>query len=201
MKEFLLKLWEEYSIVLLRIGRSIVIAVLIIVGARLIIKAADKLLTKAAQSSKIKIDHTLASALHLVIKYGLIIISALMILENFGFNTTSLIALLGTLGVTIGLSLKNTLSNIASGIILFVLRPFQQGDYIEFGATVGTVKGLDLFSTVIETSDGVHITMPNSNLWGPPIKNYSRNKTRRDGYVTYSRGLSMQPVSDYRRTV
>jgi small conductance mechanosensitive channel len=179
MKELLIKLWNQYSYLLPGIGRSLIIAVLIILGGRMLSTAAGKVLKKAAQSSKVKIDDTMASVLHLVINYGIIIIAAIMILENFGFNTTSLIALLGASGVAIGLSLKNTLSNIASGIILFVLRPFQQGDFIEVGPSMGTVRKLDLFLTVIETNDGVHISVPNSNLWGPPVKNYSRNKKRR----------------------
>jgi small conductance mechanosensitive channel len=159
-------------------GLRLLFATLIILAGKLISKAVGKMIQKASKS-KMKLDETLGSVLHLVVKYGIIIVCAILILDNFGFNTTSLIALLGAAGVTIGLALRNTLSNIASGIILLFLRPFQIGDYIEFGASNGTVKAVGLFVTVIETSDEVYVAVPNSNLWGPPVKNYSRSKRLR----------------------
>jgi small conductance mechanosensitive channel len=178
MKEFFVTVWDQHAQYLLGIGRNLFIAALIILGGRLITVAADKMLRKAAKS-KLKIDDTMAAVLHLIIKYGVTVLSVLMVLENFGVSTTSLIALLSAAGITIGLSLRNTLSNIASGIILFVLRPYHQGDFIEFGPTMGTVRELDLCTTVIETNEGLYVYVPNSNLWGPPIKNHSRNRKRR----------------------
>jgi small conductance mechanosensitive channel len=177
MREFLLKYWNEYSLLLPKLGLRLLFAILIILAGKIISKAAEKMIQKAVKSSKMKIDETLGSVLHLAVNYGIVIIGAILILDNFGFNTTSLIALLGAAGVTIGLALRNTLSNIASGIILLFLRPFKIGDYIEFGPTSGTVKEIGLFASVIEAGgDGVYISVPNSNLWGPPVKNYTRSK-------------------------
>ena len=161
------------------IGRSLLAAALIVLGGRLLIGASRKMISRAVSSSKLRIDETLGTIIRLAINYAVIFICAIMILENFGFNTTSLIALLGAAGVTIGLALKDTLSNIASGIILLVLRPFKKGDLIEFGAISGSVRELGLFVTVMETADGVYISVPNSNLWGPPLRNFSRSKKRR----------------------
>jgi len=179
MKEFLLKYLDQYIHLLPGIGRSLLAAALILLGGRVLKKMAERMIKRAVDSSKIRIDETLGTVLRLVINYAVIFVCAIMILENFGFNTTSLIALLGAAGVAIGLALKDTLSNIASGIILLILRPFKKDDFIEFGAISGNVRELGLFVTVIETGDGVFISVPNSNLWGPPLRNYSRSKKRR----------------------
>jgi small conductance mechanosensitive channel len=102
-----------------------------------------------------------------------------MILDLFGINTTSLIAVLGAAGVAVGLALKDTLSNIASGIILLLLGSYRKGDFIEFGSQMGTVKDISLFTTTLETPDGIFISAPNSSIWGVPLKNYTRNGKRR----------------------
>jgi small conductance mechanosensitive channel len=102
-----------------------------------------------------------------------------MILNVFGVNTASLIAVLGAAGVAVGLALKDTLGNIAAGIILLFLGTYRRGEYIEFGAYSGTVKDINLFTTILETPDGVFISAPNSSIWGSPLKNYTRNGRRR----------------------
>jgi small conductance mechanosensitive channel len=124
-------------------------------------------------------DETFASILHIALSYGVIIIGVIIVLDAFGVNTASLIALLGAAGVAIGLALKDTLSNIASGIILLLLRSYRKGDYIEFASCSGTVKEMDLFATILETPDGIYISAPNSSIWGVPLKNYTRNGKRR----------------------
>ena len=179
MKNLLIKYWNEYSHFLPGLGRSLLVSVLIIIGGKILKNTADKMIQKAVASSRIRIDETLGTILRLIVNYAVIFICAIMILGNFGFNTAGLITLLGAAGVTIGLALQATLSNIASGIILLVLHPFKRGDLIEFGTVNGTVKELGLFVTLIETVDGIHISVPNSNLWGPPLRNYSKNPRRR----------------------
>jgi small conductance mechanosensitive channel len=178
MKELILELWAKHSGLVLGMGRRVLVAGIILVAGRLVILAVGKLIRRAS-AGKIKLDETLASVLRVVITYAVIIICVIMILDNFGFNTTILIALQGAAGVAVGLALKDTLSNIAAGIFLLFLRPFHKGDFIEFGAYMGTVKEMDLFATTLETGDGVFISAPNSSLWGVPLKNYTRNKRRR----------------------
>ena len=111
--------------------------------------------------------------------YLLYTIGALVLLEVFGFNTNSLIALLGAAGIAVGLALKDTLSNLAAGLMLLFLLPFKAGDFIECGSVSGVVKEIDMFTTILGTPDGLYISAPNSALWGPPIKNYTRNGSRR----------------------
>jgi small conductance mechanosensitive channel len=172
------QLWAKYSQIILDIGRKLIIAVLIIVGGRIIISLSKNLAQKAV-TGKLKADETLASVLRMVVHYGIIIICLIMILDLFGVNTAGLIALLGGAVVAVGFALKDTLGNIASGIIILLLRPFKKGDFIECGPVMGSVREMGLFATTMETADGVYISAPNSSLWGVPLKNYSRNEKRR----------------------
>jgi small conductance mechanosensitive channel len=159
-------------------GRRIFISLVVLVIGGAVIKVSAKLIRKAS-AGKLKLDATLASMLRMVITYAVIIVCAIMILDAFGINTTSLIAILGAAGVAVGLALKDTLGNIAAGIILLFLRSYRQGDFIEFGSINGTVKEMNLFTTILETGDGVFISAPNASIWGVPLKNYSRNPKRR----------------------
>lgn len=94
-------------------------------------------------------------------------------------NTASILTLLGAAGLAIALALKDTLSNIAAGMMLLILRPFRAGQVIESGSMLGTVKEVGLFTTILEKPDGLYISSPNSSLWGSPIKNFTKNGTRR----------------------
>lgn len=107
------------------------------------------------------------------------IVAGLIILDLFGVNTSGLLAMVGACGLAIGLALKDTLSNIAAGLMLVILHPFKVGDYVECGAVSGTVDTIGLFTTKLTTADGVFVEAPNSALWGNAAKNYSRNALRR----------------------
>ena len=170
--------WENNRPFFFEMGRKLIIAVLIIAAGRIIIVVTRKL-TEKAVSGKLHFDETLASVLRTVIKYAVVIICLIMILEDFGVNTTSLVAVLGAAGIAVGFALKDTLSNIAAGLINLILRPFKQGDFIECASIMGTVKEMGLFATIMETPDGIFISAPNSSLWGVPLKNYSHNTQRR----------------------
>jgi small conductance mechanosensitive channel len=130
-------------------------------------------------AEKLKLDENLASVLRMAFQYGIVLVCLIMILDILGINTAGLIALLGAAGVAVGFSLKDTLSNIAAGIIILFLRPFRKGDFIECGSIVGSVQEMGLFAATLETPDGIYISAPNSSLWGAPIKNYSYNPKRR----------------------
>ncbi|WP_158997717.1 mechanosensitive ion channel family protein [Pigmentibacter ruber] len=126
-----------------------------------------------------KIDPTLLPITLTVIKYASFIVCVLIILNIFGANTNGIIAFLGAAGVGVALALKETLQNIASGIMLIFLRPFQVNDYIESNANIGTVQEINLFTTTLKTPDGLFLFVPNSLLWNSSIKNFTRNGTRR----------------------
>jgi len=126
-----------------------------------------------------KLDNTLKSFLGGLTKYAILAIAVIAVLGQLGVQTASLLAVLGAAGLAIGLALQGTLSNVAAGVMLLILRPFNVGDYIETGNIKGTVKSLSLFATELATSDNVHIFAPNGQVWNAEILNFSRNKQRR----------------------
>lgn len=125
-----------------------------------------------------RLDITLRTFLGNLIKYGILAVSIITVIGLFGVPMTSFIAVLGAAGLAIGLALQGTLSNVAAGVMLLILRPFSVGDYIDFG-TGGTVKSLGLFGTELAMADNVYVFTPNSQIWGNTIRNFSRNLHRR----------------------
>lgn len=126
-----------------------------------------------------RIDEMVAVFLGSLTRYTLIAVTLIAVLNQFGVETTSLVAVLGAASLAIGLALQGTLSNVAAGVMLLLFRPFKVGDYVEIGGTAGTVKAVTLFLTELATPDNVEIMVPNGQVWGAIIKNYNHNPTRR----------------------
>jgi small conductance mechanosensitive channel len=101
------------------------------------------------------------------------------VLNTFGVQTTSVVAVIGAAGLAIGLALQGTLSNVAAGVMLILFRPIQVGDFVEVAGKMGTVKQINLNFTELADLSNVHVIVPNSEVWGNIITNYSVNKTRR----------------------
>ena len=133
---------------------------------------------RAAERSG-KIDDTLTPLISKVVRFLVLIITVLAVLNQFGVQTASVIAILSAAGLAIGLALQGTLTNIASGIVILILRPFQVGDVVDIGGTKGVVDEVGLFTTNMHTFNNVAITMPNSKVWGNTITNFTTNDTRR----------------------
>lgn len=125
------------------------------------------------------VDERLIPGLGTLAQYTVYFVGIGILLNLWGVNPTAVFAVLGTIGLTIGLALRNTLSNIASGVLLLLLRPFSPGDLIESGAILGKVREINLFTTLLDTPDGVVVEVTNGVLWGPPIRNHSRRAHRR----------------------
>ncbi|MBX9840059.1 MAG: mechanosensitive ion channel family protein [Silvanigrellaceae bacterium] len=138
---------------------------------------------KKANEKVEKIDPTLLPISITVIKYASFIIGILIILNIFGANTNGIIAFLGATGLGLALALKETLQNIASGLMLIFLRPFKVNDYIESNSNNGTVQEINLFTTTLKTNDGLFLFVPNSLLWNSSIKNFTKNGTRRLDFI------------------
>lgn len=141
--------------------------------ARILSKYTSKAIIKATK------DETLGVFLKNVVFAGILLLTFITALSNLGVKTTSIIAVLGTAGLAIALSLKDSLSNLASGIILVVLRRFNRGDVISVNSVVGKVDSINLFETKLTTLDNQVIIMPNSLLVSTPIINININPTRR----------------------
>ncbi|WP_316859344.1 mechanosensitive ion channel domain-containing protein [uncultured Cohaesibacter sp.] len=125
------------------------------------------------------VDDTLGNFAASLARWGILLIVGIAVLQLFGFQATSLVAVLGAASLTIGLALQGTLSDVASGIMLIIFRPYKLGDYVDIGGTSGTVKSIELFVTYLVTVDNVQIIVPNSKAWGAIITNYSAYDTRR----------------------
>ena len=124
-------------------------------------------------------DETLANFVHQVVFVCVMIIGVIMTLSNIGVQTNSILAVLGAAGVAIALALKDSLSSIASGILLIVLRPFIKGDNIEIGAISGKVESINIFNTTLLTGDGKVVILPNKNIANSNIINQSKNPNQR----------------------
>lgn len=167
-------------------GLSVIGAVLILIIG-LWLSGRAKVWTIRALGKAPALDDMLRGFFGSIVRYLVLIVVVLAVLSQFGIETTSLIAVLGTAGLAIGLALQGTLSNIAAGVMLLIFRPFKIGHFVEIGGISGTVRELTLFTTELATPDNVQIIVPNSSVWGQPLKNYSAHATRR---VDFSFGIS-----------
>jgi small conductance mechanosensitive channel len=127
----------------------------------------------AAALEKTKVDATLRPVLASVARYIALGVTLMVVLQQFGVQTASLLALVGTIGLAIGLALQGTLSNVAAGLMLLFLRPFEVGNHVEAGGAEGIVLGIDLFHTNLRTVDGVDIVIPNGAILSGAIRNMS----------------------------
>lgn len=126
-----------------------------------------------------RIDRTVTLFLASCARYAALIFTFTAVLTAFGIQTTSFVAVLGAMGLAIGLALQGTLSNLAAGIMLVVFRPFHIGDRIEAGGIIGTTREINLFYSELDTDDNVRVVFPNGKLWGEIVKVTSRNDTER----------------------
>ncbi|VVD73329.1 mechanosensitive ion channel protein MscS [Pandoraea eparura] len=162
-----------------RYGLSFVQAVLILLIGFWIATRLARFVQRALSRSP-HFDATLKPLIQSVVLWSVRIVTLVAVLAQFGVQTASIIAVLGAAGLAIGLALQGTLQNIAAGTMLLVLRPFRNGDYITAGASVaGTVDEISLFTTTLTNADGIYVCVPNNQIWGQPITNFSRNATRR----------------------
>ena len=159
-------------------GLGVLGALAILVVGMMVANWAQKGVIRALSRVK-KVDQTLSRFFASLARYTVLIFTAVAVLSQFGIQTASLIAVLGAAGLAIGLALQGTLSNLAAGVMLLIFRPFKVGNYIEAGGVAGTVDELSLFVTTLHTGDNIHIIVPNGELWGTAIRNFSHHATRR----------------------
>lgn len=126
-----------------------------------------------------KIDDTIGSFAASLVRWLVLLVTFIAVLQLFGIQATSLVAVLGAGTLAIGLALQGTLSDIAAGVMLIIFRPYKIGQFIDIGGTSGTVKDLNIFVTELVTADNVQIILPNGKAWGTVITNFSAHATRR----------------------
>ncbi|MEQ6249253.1 mechanosensitive ion channel domain-containing protein [Sulfitobacter sp. HNIBRBA3233] len=126
-----------------------------------------------------RLDDMLFEFLASIARYTVLAFTGLFVLNTFGVQTTSVVALLGAAGLAIGLALQGTLSNVAAGVMLIFFRPIKTGDFVEVNGKMGTVKNVNLNFTELADLSNLQVIIPNSEVWGNTITNYSVNETRR----------------------
>jgi small conductance mechanosensitive channel len=137
-------------------------------------------------------DVTVGAFLSSLIYYAALVVTFVVILQIVGIEATSLVAVLGAASLAVGLALQGTLSNMAAGVMLLIFRPLRIGDSIEVAGKSGTVKNLNLFMTELASADNVQVLIPNGQVWGTAMTNFSVYPTRRVS-VTFVVPLDRDP--------
>jgi len=146
---------------------AIAILVLGRIGVGLFAKIVKQILTKA------KTDETLTRFLVSLTRIGLLAFVVIAALNTLGIQTASFVAIIGAAGLAVGFALQGSLSNFASGVMLIIFRPLKRDDLVEAGGTLGVVKEIHIFNTILRTVDNKRVIIPNSKVTGDTIVNYS----------------------------
>ena len=178
--------WVTHQDAFMQFAKTLLLALIIIFIALMVGRLIRRVIDRAVDKVP-SLDPSVGNIFYSIARTFLWLFTVLIILDLFGFNTASLLTVLGAAGLAVGLAMKDSLSNIAAGLMLLLLRPYKVGDYIDCGTVSGTIKEMGLFTTTLSTADGIFIAAPNSAIFGNPVKNYSRNATRR---VDISVGIS-----------
>jgi len=159
-------------------GLDLIGAILILFVGWIIANWIQKRIRKAGQKSE-KLDETLTTIFAKTAKVVVMVVVIIAVLQQFGVQTASLLAVVGAAGLAIGLAWQGTLSDIAAGIMILIMRPFKIGDAVEVAGTSGVVDEIGLVLTKLHTFDNIAMYMPNSDIWGTKILNYAKNDNRR----------------------
>jgi small conductance mechanosensitive channel len=156
---------------------KLVAAILIIIIGRWISRRISRLLGRLLQKNNV--DVTLVRFAENLIYYALIVVVLIAAVGQLGINTTSFLTIVGAAGLAIGLALKDSLSNFAAGVMLILFRPFRVGDFVEAGGATGTVQGITMFNSILNTPDNQKVIVPNGIVTSNVITNVTANTTRR----------------------
>ena len=161
----------------LTIGWKIIVALAIFYVGRWVIRRILRLLDKLYERKSVEVS--IRGFLSNIVNVLLYVAVVLMIVQTIGVDTTSLVAMLASAGLAIGMALSGTLQNFAGGVMILVLKPYRVGDYIKAQGEEGTVVNIGLFTTTLHTVDKRVIYIPNSSISTSVIDNYSTSATRR----------------------
>ena len=138
-----------------------------------------KVVMNRALGRATKLDAPIKNLITKLITTLLWALTIIIVAGAFGINATSLVAVLSVAGLALSLSVQNLLTNFFSGIMLLINKPFKEGDFVELGDKIGTVKNIGFFNTVLNTPDNISISIPNGDLTSAAVKNYSLEQNRR----------------------
>jgi small conductance mechanosensitive channel len=158
-------------------GLKIIGAIAIFVIGRIVIGIIAGFIRRVMKRSNA--DPTLIGFVYSLVKYALLIFVIISALGALGIPMTSFIAIIGAAGLAVGFALQGSLGNFAAGVMLIIFRPFKAGDFVEAGGSMGTVEKIAIFNTTLKTPDNKEVIIPNSNITGNNITNFSAKDTRR----------------------
>lgn len=158
-------------------GLQVVGAIAVLVVGWIVARGVRRSARRALERSRV--DAMLVPFLTSAVYWGVLVFVGVAVLNLFGIQTTSFVAVLGAAGFAVGLAFQGTLSNFSAGVMLLVFRPFDVGDFVEAAGASGEVVEIGLFSTKLHTTDNVRVILPNSSVFGNLIRNYTANDTRR----------------------
>lgn len=158
-------------------GLKIVAALVIFVVGRWVAKLISNLVKKAMV--KANVDATLAGFTQNLCYIAMLAFVVIAALEKLGVKMTSFVVIVGAAGLAIGFALQGSLANFASGVMLILFKPFKAGDFVEAGGKAGTVEKIQIFNTILNSPDNVRIIIPNGQVTGGNIMNFTANGTRR----------------------
>jgi len=178
MQEFLENLdLNQYLPAAIAWGTNILLAILILIIGYWIAGKVSKGVRGLGEKYE-KLDDTLFRFLGSMARYVILAFVFIAVLNRFGVETTSIVALLGAAGLAIGLALQGALSNLSAGVMLLIFRPYKVGDFVDAAGKFGLVTEIDLFTTIMQTFDNQQIIVPNGQIWGQQIVNHSHHKIR-----------------------
>jgi small conductance mechanosensitive channel len=159
-------------------GVNVLGAILIAIVGWWLAGVAERIARRALLASS-HMDVTVAAFLSSLVRYAVLAVTLVLMLQVVGIQATSLVAVIGASSLAIGLALQGTLSNMAAGVMLLLFRPFKMGDAIEVAGKSGTVQNLNLFFTELAAGDNVQVLIPNGQVWGQALTNNSTYTTRK----------------------
>jgi len=176
MEEMTTLLTDNHELLLSYIVRIVAAIVIFYIG-RMVARGLSGLMERALLSRSV--DKAVVSFLSSIVYALILIATVLMALSQIGVQTTSFIAILGAAGLAVGLALQGSLANFASGVLIILFRPFKSGDFIDAGGISGTVDKIEIFQTIMKTPDNKKVLIPNAQITGGAITNFSAEPTRR----------------------
>ncbi len=186
---------DQLSVFFTTYGLKIIGAIIILILGRIAAGIGRSMCRRVLE--KTKTDAAIVSFVGSLAYVIILVFAVLAALAKFGIQTASFVAVLGAGAFAIGFALQGSLANFAAGVLILLLRPYKIGDYVQGAGVAGTVKDIELFTTVLATVDNVKIIVPNGKLFGDVIQNVSGYDTRRvDLVIGISYGSSIKEAYD-----
>ena len=175
---------------------SLVFAALLFAAGVIVIRVVMRALARSLDKSRA--DRTATSFLHSMVRAALYAILAVMVLSVLGVPMTSIAAILGTVGLTIALGLKDSLAHIAGGFIILFTKPLKVGDFVEYDGIQGTVESIAIMQTKLRCENGTAVFIPNGKVADAVILNYSETPNRR---IDLKFGISYEDDAEHAKAL